>query len=810
MTPLRRAAKAQYGLERLEAASPAEVRQMAHRINDLRGGARVHAGELSALPLLEALMIETLETALADRLDDVLDAAATAIEDALGEGAVERLIAAFAGTFGADREPAGDGGAERTERRSERRRRTLAALLAVRLLNRNPALAPLRELIDDRELPADLYPPALEIVEQRIREASRGPVALAGDLIDRLEAPARAEPASIAGQLRLYLEQPAPPTSTRHGRLERALDTLAEERPRPPAGPGPIEVAAVDDGPVTYAHPPRREPAWMRELVLGARHTHVWLEQLSRTAERRIARLDAVPDAELERIVESGVTGLWLVGVWERSAVSQRIKESTGSAGAAASAYSIVDYRVADDLGGDAALEALQQRALEHGLRIGVDVVPNHFGLDSRWMREHPERFLAVDEAPFPAYSFDGPDLSDDHDVGLYLEDHYLDRSDAAVVFRHVDRAAGRERFVYHGNDGTVTPWNDTAQLDYTRADVRRAMSDQIVDLARRFPILRFDAAMTLTRLHFQRLWFPAPGLGGAVPSRSEHGMSEAEFRRRMPTEFWRDVVERVEREAPDTLLVAEAFWLMEPTFVRDFGMHRVYNSAFMHLLREGDNARFQRLLADGLERDPELVRRAVNFMTTPDEASAAEQFGRGDRYFAAATLLATLPGTPMLGHGQVAGLEEKYGMEYLAPRRDEVPDPELAERHRREIAPLLTQRGRFADVERWRALAVEGPGGHRWHDVYAFAIDGAAGRTLLVVHHAARAVTVTLRDEGEEGWQADGDGDRVRLVDRRLGVVVERDRGEVAARGLRLDLEPWQALVLRPAGDDAERATGG
>ena len=58
-----------------------------------------------------------------------------------------------------------------------------------------------------------------------------------------------------------------------------------------------------------------------------------------------------------------------------------------------------------------------------------------------------------------------------------------------------------------------------------------------------------------------------------------------------MPNEFWREVVDRVAAEAPDTLLLAEAFWLMEGYFVRTLGMHRVYNSAFMHMLRDEDNA---------------------------------------------------------------------------------------------------------------------------------------------------------------------------------------------------------------------------
>jgi hypothetical protein len=117
----------------------------------------------------------------------------------------------------------------------------------------------------------------------------------------------------------------------------------------------------------------------------------------------------------------------------------------------------------------------------------------------------------------------------------------------------------GDTRYIYHGNDGTSFPWNDTAQLDYTRAQVREAVIQTILHVARNFPVIRFDAAMTLAKKHVQRLWFPAPGEGGAIPSRAEHGMSKAEFDALMPNEFWREVVDRVAAEVPDTLLLAEA-----------------------------------------------------------------------------------------------------------------------------------------------------------------------------------------------------------------------------------------------------------
>ena len=113
----------------------------------------------------------------------------------------------------------------------------------------------------------------------------------------------------------------------------------------------------------------------------------------------------------------------------------------------------------------------------------------------------------------------------------------------------------------------------------------------------------------------------------------------------------------------------------MEGYFVRTLGMHRVYNSAFMNMLRDEDNAKYRLVIKNTLEFDPEILKRYVNFMNNPDERTAVDQFGKGDKYFGICTMMATLPGLPMFGHGQIEGFTEKYGMEYRRAYWDEQPD---------------------------------------------------------------------------------------------------------------------------------------
>ena len=375
-------------------------------------------------------------------------------------------------------------------------------------------------------------------------------------------------------------------------------------------------------------------------------------------------------------LARRGLNSLWLIGIWERSRASKTIKQLCGNQDAVASAYSLYDYRIADDLGGEAAYISLRDRCYRRGIRLASDMVPNHMGIDSPWVVEHPDWFISRPDPPYPAYNFDGPDLSPDPRVEIKIERHYYEQTDAAVVFQRRDRQSGETRYIYHGNDGTSFPWNDTAQLDYLNPAVREQVIQTILHVARLFPVIRFDAAMTLAKRHFQRLWFPNPGSSGAIPSRAEYAMTTAEFDQHMPQEFWREVVDRVAAEVPGTLLLAEAFWLMEGYFVRTLGMHRVYNSAFMNMMRDEENAKYRSVIKNTLEFDPDIMKRYVNFMSNPDERTAIDQFGTGDKCFGVAALMATLPGLPMFGHGQIEGYTEKYGMEYRWPRYQENPDP--------------------------------------------------------------------------------------------------------------------------------------
>ncbi len=473
---------------------------------------------------------------------------------------------------------------------------------------------------------------------------------------------------------------------------------------------------------------------WMPNVVMIAKNTLVWLDQLSKTYGREIKTLDKIPDEELDMLASRNINALWLIGVWERSKASKVIKQFCGNPEAASSAYSLYDYDIAYEVGGDHGYHNLRHRCALRGIRLASDMVPNHTGIYSRWIIDHPEYFISTNEPPYPGYSFTGPDLSEDSRVEIRIEDKYYTRQDAAVVFQHVDKRNGTVRYIYHGNDGTNMPWNDTAQLNYLDPVVREEVIQVILKVARKFQIIRFDAAMVLAKKHIQRLWFPQPGMAGGVPSRADFAMPKEVFHRLLPKEFWREVVDRINEELPNTLLLAEAFWLMEGYFVRTLGMHRVYNSAFMHMFMKEENEKYKNVIKNTIEFDPEILKRYVNFMSNPDEETAINQFGKGDKYFGVCLMMITLPGLPMFAHGQVEGFTEKYGMEYQRAYYNEIPDGYLIERHEREIFPLLKKRYVFSEAENFELYDLITPERHIDHNVFAF--SNSAGDEKAVVFY--------------------------------------------------------------------------
>jgi glycosidase len=842
-------------------ANVAACRKLAQRLNesqDSRVSAEkaVNAGALFAMGLIDELSHVLVARYCREKDPDVMSEAIRWIEKHVTVAESDRLLLSFTKQFPPIAVYRGETSAEQwlngsTDHKSNREI-AFEEMLLLWIANSNPAFVPFRILFEDQNLTQQT---AYQGVTTSLPEffGTRPPIAPnLGSLLDALRAPMLSSPDSLTGQLDYISENWSKYIGDDLRRVLLAIDTLREEEVAiwmrfHPAGPdnhrhgqpgnagegfvgdefigfesefvtGPDGVrhrryAADYQAPLNEYEAFSADQAWMPTVVLIAKSTYVWLEQLSKKYGRHIRRLDQIPDEELQLLAARGITGLWLIGLWERSRASKTIKRLRGNRDAVASAYSLKDYLIAEDLGGEAAYEDLRYRASMAGLRLASDMVPNHMAIDSDWVIEHPDWFLSRGESPFPAYHFDGPDLSTDSRVEIKIEDHYYDQTDAAVVFRLRHHREHQTRYIYHGNDGTMFAWNDTAQLDYSKAAVREHVIQVILNVARRFPIIRFDAAMVLAKRHVQRLWFPLPGAGGSIPSRAENALSQEAFDALMPHEFWREVVDRVASEVPGTLLLAEAFWLLEGYFVRTLGMHRVYNSAFMNMLRDEENAKYRSYLKKTVEFDPDILKRYVNFMSNPDERTAFDQFGSGDKYFGVSVLLATLPGLPMFGHGQIEGYTERYGMDFKQARLDEYPNEAMIARHQQLLAPLLRNRRLFAESADFVLYDFWTDNGHVDENVFAYSNSYGNQRATILYNnrygstHGTIKMSVAFREKQTGSLRQKSLSDGLRLPNDESTILAYRDTvqgleflrrvRDVRDHGLTLHLRGYQHVVL-------------
>ncbi|HEY1987695.1 MAG TPA: alpha-amylase family glycosyl hydrolase [Terracidiphilus sp.] len=835
-------------------ADMAACRAFAHRMNQVREADKnpdlaIHAGALFAMGLIDEASHVIISRYRQQFDKSVMADALLWFGSQITLEALDLLLLTFVEHFPGSSVFRGDQTAQKWLQGSTdgvpHREAAFEELMLLWTANRNEAFSPFDELFAEKPLAEQT---AYLQVTQQFPEyfATRPLIPIPGadsvNLLELLRAPATASPKSLRDQLdflrRLWkpllgdsLErflliageilneeelalwmQFNPPAA----RAREAAEEAARRRREAGTQMWPSVISRAD---VPVFGDPAHEyekfspdTAWMPTTVMIAKSTYVWLAQLSRQYGRYIRRLDEIPNEELQSLADRGMNTLWLIGVWERSRASKTIKLLCGNPEAVASAYSLFDYRINEDLGGESAYINLRDRAYHHGIRLASDMVPNHMGIDSPWVVEHPEWFISRWESPYPAYSFEGPDVSVDDRVEIKIDDHYFTQTDAAVVFRRRDKSSGETRYIYHGNDGTSFPWNDTAQLDYLNPAVREQVIQTILHVARLFPVIRFDAAMTLAKRHFHRLWFPGPGSSGAIPSRAEYSMSQQEFDRLMPHEFWREVVDRVAAEVPGTLLLAEAFWLMEGYFVRTLGMHRVYNSAFMVMLRDEDNANYRSVIKNTLEFDPDIMKRYVNFMSNPDERTAIDQFGKGDKCFGVAALMATLPGLPMFGHGQVEGFTEKYGMEYQRPRYEEWPDQGLVDRHNREIAPLLKRRWLFAESTNFLLYDLFTDSGAVDENIFAYSNRNGDQAALIIYNnrygttHGTVRVSAAYADKGsgqlrqQSLWEGLGLNDRGSILawrDSLTGLEYLRRGHDLADQGLPVSLHAYQCYVF-------------
>jgi hypothetical protein len=348
-------------------------------------------------------------------------------------------------------------------------------------------------------------------------------------------------------------------------------------------------------------------------------NTRCWLNALSERSGAAIT-LANVPDSQLTGWAKLGFTHIWLMGVWTTGARARAEALSHADLRRAydevmpgwregdvwGSPYAVGDYQVPTALGGEAGLGRFRERLHEHGLKLMLDFVPNHVGLDHPWVAERPELFV---QNPLQA-------------PGTFAQ-----------------RTGTGTRWLAYGRDPYFAPWTDTVQVDYRRPAARSAMTQLLQSIAARCDGVRCDMAMLLLNDVFAKTWESFPIASHLSPC----------------TEFWESAIPLVKETHPGFVFLAEGYWGLEAR-LRALGFDYTYDKPLYDGLVSHDAVGVQRHL---LGMPAGAVAASAHFLENHDEARIATILSAAE-HRAAALLTLGLPGMRFLHDGQLSGARRK------------------------------------------------------------------------------------------------------------------------------------------------------
>jgi len=476
-------------------------------------------------------------------------------------------------------------------------------------------------------------------------------------------------------------------------------------------------------------------------------NTRVWLTELTRQLGRR-ATLDDIPDGELDCLAEKGFDWVWFLSVWQTGQGAQHVSRSIAEwrrefqetlpdlreEDIAGSGFAITDYTVHKDLGGDAALARLRARLKRRGLKLMLDFVPNHMGLDHPWVNDHPEYFVSGTE---------------------------LDLARAPMNYTWVKRKQG-DLLLAYGRDPYFAGWPDTLQLNYANEATQQAMIGVLTKIAGQCDGLRCDMAMLVLPEVFERTW----------GTRSES--------------FWPRATQRVRESVPGFLFMAEVYWDLEWTLQQQ-GFDYAYDKRLYDRLREGHARPVREHLSAGLDYQNKLAR----FLENHDEPRAAATLS-AEVHQAAAVISFLSPGLRFFHQGQFEGRRKRISP-HLVRGPVEPVNENLKQFYDRLLAVLRLPAVRDGQ---WRLLGcAPGWDGNWTNDCFlAFAWQTPNGQPLVVaVNYAPNQsqshVRLPFANLAGARWQ---------VQDQLSPASYEWSGDDLQGRGLYVDLAPWQACVFK------------
>lgn len=479
-------------------------------------------------------------------------------------------------------------------------------------------------------------------------------------------------------------------------------------------------------------------------------NTRCWLAGLSDRAGHELS-LANVPESEFKRWQELGFTHLWLMGVWTTSARSRSHALEDEQLRVAydellpgwqprdipGSPFAIGHYEVSPHLGGNAALQKFRKILAAHGLKLILDFVPNHFGLDHSWVTHRPDWLVTCDaERP-----------------GTF----------------HMETVQG-PRWIALAKDPNFPAWPDVVQIDYRVGAVRAEMVNILRSIARLCDGVRCDMAMLVLNDVFARTWSDFP-INQTPPA----------------SEFWTDAIAAVRGDKPDFVFLAEAYWGLESR-LQAMGFDFTYDKHVYDCLVNRSHRELQRHV---LQSPLEYTQRSAHFLENHDEPRIATCMSPGEQRAAALVVLG-LPGMRFLHDGQLTGMRHRIPVQ-MGRYAAEHPDPEVVAVYDKLLNTLKDSCVGSGTATPLPALPAW-EGNPTAQEFVVVQWQKAPLEFELVVanlapHRSQCRVQLTVPELGQHDWE---------MIDRLGDEAYVRPGAELQEPGLFLDLPPHGAQLFR------------
>ncbi|RLA92232.1 MAG: hypothetical protein DRG69_09155, partial [Deltaproteobacteria bacterium] len=305
------------------------------------------------------------------------------------------------------------------------------------------------------------------------------------------------------------------------------------------------------------------------------------------------------------------------------------------------SSFSIEDYILNPQLGSLRDFKLLVKKAHKLGLKVIVDFIPNHLGVENNLLDTHPEffiyRFLTKEEENLP-------------------DEEILKRNFDCFLFYN---SKGQRILIWHGKDSNFGSWKDTAQLDTTNPSAR----EYAVDVLKRIASwgvdgVRCDMASLQLREVFKNTW-----------------------NKDNPVQYWQRIIKEVKATYPEFIFIAESYAPYEG-ILQNLGFDYTYDKYPLDLLKQAFQSWRRKDYLSYINNLKELksyirrvpisyLKKSLHFLENHDEERSLNVFGE-EKIFNLFTLLKLLPGVFLSYQGQFEGYFTRTSAVYLKEFKEE------------------------------------------------------------------------------------------------------------------------------------------